>query len=611
MRWRGVWCALAVAPFVASFIAGGVTPAAVQPKSVPVQGDRPAGAFTVVVEKNVEARLRDGVILRADVYRPDAPGKFPVLLQRTPYSKASGGEAARGMAARGYVVIIQDSRGRYTSEGVARPHDEAEDGHDAVEWAAGLPYSTGKVGMFGTSYLATTTLQAASQMPQHLGAIQASAAYSHRFADLVYQGGAFYLEDGLAWNLGQAADVMRRTLSPDVDRDSAIGMTPHQQTLFRQSWLWFVPLKRFNALDLRRFAPSYFEMLEHPTDDEYWAPSNIAARFDQFNVPALHIVGWYDVFAPSTIANFVGLRTRAKTRQARENQRLIVGFWPHAQPGARDSRVGEVDFGADAAIDLAAIRARWFACWLSGSDCETLGRAPVRLFVMGENRWRDEYEWPLARAKPTSFYLHGAGRANTLNGDGRLSTQAPGSESPDRFVYDPWDPVPTGPSRAYSRLPADQRETEGRHDVLVYTSDILSEPVEVTGPVSVTLWIASSARDTDFTAKLVDVFPDGTARLLTDGILRTRYRKSSKVLELLEPQTPTELTINAGVTSNVFKARHRIRLEISSSNFPRWDRNPNTGGAFGEDSELKRAEQTVFHDAGRPSRIVLPIVPVR
>lgn len=563
----------------------------------------------IVVEKNVEARMRDGVVLRADVYRPDTPGRFPVLLQRTPYSKGSAASAARAMAARGFVVVVQDSRGRYTSDGVARPHDEAQDGHDAVEWAARLPYATGKVGMFGTSYLATTTLQAASESPPHLVAIQPSAAYSHRFADLVFQGGAFYLEDGLAWNLGQAADVARRTLLPGEHRDSVVGLSAHQEALFRHSWLWYVPLKRFDALDLQRFAPGYFEMLEHPTDDQYWQPSNIAARFDRFTVPALHIVGWYDVFAQSTIANFVGLRARAQTVDARRHQRLIVGFWSHAQPGPRDTRVGAADFGDANAIDLAAIRQEWFSCWLQGEGCAALDRAPIRLFVMGENRWRDEFEWPLARARATPFFLHSAGGANTLSGDGRLSTELPGNESPDRFIYDPWDPVPTGPARPYSRLPVDQREIEARPDVLVYTSDVLTEAVEVTGPITASLWVASSARDTDFTVKLVDVYPDGTARLLTDGILRARYRESNTALKLLEPGTPTEITVNVGVTSNLFRAGHRIRIEVSSSNFPRWDRNPNTGGPFGEETQLLRAEQTVFHDPSRPSRVVLPIVP--
>lgn len=569
------------------------------------------GSWPVVVERDREARMRDGVVLRADVYRPQAPGRFPVLLQRTPYAKDPGSreETFRQLAASGFVVVIQDSRGRYMSEGVARPHDEAADGHDTVEWAASLPYANGKVGMFGTSYLATTALQAASEAPSRLVAIQPSAAYSSRYHDLVYQGGAFYLADGLAWNLGQAADVRRRALSPDGERGSAIGLTPHQQALFRQSWLWHVPLKTFDALDLRRFAPAYYEMLDHPGYDAYWEPSNIARHFDRFTVPALHIVGWYDVFARSTINNFGDLRARAATPAARANQRLIVGFWTHAQPGPRETRAGDVDFGEDAAIDLAAIRRAWFACWLQDTGCSAFDGPPVRLFVMGENRWRDEEEWPLARARSTAFYLRSGGRANTLEGDGRLTPDAPAAEPPDRFLYDPWDPVPTGASSAYSRLPADQRAIEAREDVLVYSSPPLTQAVEVTGPITLTLWITSSAPDTDFTAKLVDVHPDGTARLLTDGILRTRYRASRTEASMLEPGTPTELTIDVGVTSNLFKAGHRIRLEVSSSNFPRFDRNPNTGAPFGEDARLVPATQTVWHDATHPSRLILPIVP--
>jgi putative CocE/NonD family hydrolase len=572
----------------------------------------PASADHVVIEKNVEARMRDGVILRADVYRPKAPGKYPVVLQRTTYSKEPG-RSADGMitqAARGFVVIVQDSRGRYASDGVARPHDEAADGHDTVEWAAQLPYSNGKVAMYGSSYLATTSLMAASQGPKHLVAIQPSAAYSSRYEDLVYQGGAFYLSDGLSWNIGQAADERRRVLTPNAAVTESIGMTPSQRTLYRQTWLWHMPLKALDAMELRRFAPAYFELLDHPSYDSFWQTFDIAAKYDQFDVPALHIVGWYDVFAKGTSKNYAGLRAKARTEHARKNQRLVIGFWTHSQPGPGMTKVGDVDFGPEASFDPREMRDRWFNCWLKDADCASFNGPPVRIFVMGENKWRDEQEWPLARAKATPFYLRSGGSANTLKGDGRLSKEAPsGNEKPDRFVYDPWDPVPTTGAGGYSRLPADQRPVEERSDVLVYTSDPLTEAMEVTGPLSVVLWVASSSTDTDFTAKLVDVFPDGTARLLTDGILRARYRNSIRKPELLAPGKPTELTIDIGVTSNLFKAGHRIRLEVSSSNFPRFDRNPNTGSAFGEGVEVRRAEQTILHDATRPARIILPVVP--
>jgi putative CocE/NonD family hydrolase len=364
-----------------------------------------------------------------------------------------------------------------------------------------------------------------------------------------------------------------------------------------------------DALELQRYAPAYYEMLAHPSDDEYWNRFDVEARHDRFQVPAFHLTGWYDTLVSPTIRNFVGLRARAANETARRHQRLIIGPWTHARPSRNSTKVGDVDFGPDAGLDSADLIARWFDYWLKDGDRSIVEGAPVRIFVMGENRWRDEQEWPLARAKPTEYYLRGGGRANTLDGDGELSARAPGGETADRFVYDPWDPVPTGALGGYSRIPADQRAVEQRPDVLVYTSEPLASDVEVTGPVALKLWVASSAPDTDFTGKLVDVFPDGVARALTDSILRARYRESKTSPSLLTPGRPVELTIDLGATSNLFRAGHRIRLEVSSSNFPRFDRNPNTGGVFGEDAELRRAEQQVFHDANRPSRLILPVVP--
>ena len=271
----------------------------------------------VVVEKNVPATMRDGTILRADIYRPDAPGRFPALLQRTPYSKntARGPERFRRISGSGYVVVVQDTRGRYTSDGVARPHDEAEDGYDTVEWVASLPVVNGRVGMYGGSYLATTQLMAASLAPPHLVALFPSSSYASRY-DMVYQGGAFYLGDGLAWNLGQAADVRRRVLEPSLDRDGPIGITREQRRLLRERWLWHVPLKTMDALELRRFAPGYHLMLRHPSYDEFWGTFDIAARHAQFEVPALHLTGWYDTLLAGTLANFSGLRAHARTERA-------------------------------------------------------------------------------------------------------------------------------------------------------------------------------------------------------------------------------------------------------------------------------------------------------
>jgi len=571
----------------------------------------PAASADIQVEKNVPARMRDGVVLRADVYRPSAPGAYPVLLQRTPYSKHDATSAKRfsTLAARGFIVVAQDTRGRYTSDGVAVPHDEADDGFDTVQWAASLPGSNGKVGMFGGSYLATTQLQAATRQPPALTALFPASSYASRH-EMVFQGGAFYLSDGLSWNLGQAVDVRRRVFTPDVDRDGPIGLDAAQRKLLGSTWYWHLPLKSMNELDIRRFSPGYFQMLDHPDFGPFWAPGDIRSQHHRFTVPAFHLTGWYDTLLTGTLANFTGLRANAATETARRYQRLIIGPWTHARPSASSTKIGDVDFGPEAGFDSEELTIRWFDHWLKGGDRAVVETAPVRLFVMGENRWRDEQEWPLARARQTAYYLRGGGRANTLEGDGVLHPDAPGAaDRADRYVYDPANPVPTGASGGYSRTPADQRAVEQRSDVLVYTSAPLEQDLEVTGPLALTLWVSSSARDTDFTGKLVDVFPDGTARALADGILRARYRNGTTRPSLLAPGEPTEITIDLGATSNLFRAGHRIRLEVSSSNFPRFDRNPNTGGVFGEDREVRKAEQTILHDAAHPSRLILRIVP--
>jgi uncharacterized protein len=564
----------------------------------------------VTIEKNVPAKMRDGVTLRADIYRPAIPGRFPALLVRTPYSKNATRDLPvfRDFAARGFVVVVQDTRGRYMSDGVARPHDEADDGFDSIEWVANLRYVNGKVGMFGGSYLATTQLLAATLAPPALAALFPASSYASRY-DMVFQGGAFYLNDGLGWNLGQAVDVRRRILTPGADRDGPIGLDEAQTKEFRERWLWETPLKSMDALELHRYAPGYRLMLDHPSYDGYWKTFDIEARHSRFQAPAYHLTGWYDTLLTGTLRNFTGLRAHAGTDTARRYQRLIVGPWTHARPTLASTKVGDVDFGPEAGLDSQDLMVRWFTYWLKGGDRSIVEGAPVRIFVMGENRWREEQEWPLARARSTDYFLSSHGHANTLDGDGALRTAARADEPADRFTYDPAHPVPTGALGGYSRIPSDQRDVEKREDVLVYSTEPLTHDLEVTGPITVKLWVASSASDTDLTAKLADVFPDGTARALTDGILRVRYRESKTRPTLLTPGQPVEVTIDAGATSNLFRAGHRIRLDISSSNFPRFDRNPNTGGAFGEDSELVRAEQTILHDAKHPSRLMLPVVP--
>ena len=591
---------------VAVMLAG----AALVPRPASAQAPE-AAAPSVVVEKNVPATMRDGTILRADVYRPDAPGRYPVVLRRTPYSKNAGSspESFRELAAEGYVVVVQDTRGRYASEGVAVPHDEGDDGYDTVEWAASLPWANGRVAMYGGSYLATTQLTAAGRTPPHLVAIAPSSSYASRY-DMVFQGGAFYLSDGLGWNLGQAADVRRRAAgATHEERDGPAGMSPDQRRRFRDEWLWHLPLVSIDADSLRTYAPGYFDMLAHPSYDAFWETYDVSLRHDRFETPALHVTGWYDTLLKGTLLNFTGLRERAATERARGGQRLIVGPWTHSGPTLESTSIGDVDFGPEAGLDYAWLLRSWLAHWLKDEPAAYMDQPPVRIFVMGANRWRYEDEWPPARAQPTRWYLHSGGSANTVGGDGGLSTREPEDERPDRYVYDPEDPVPTGAMGGYSRAPSDPTETEERADVLVYTSAPLPEDLEVTGWVELVLWISSSAPDTDFTGKLIDVAPDGSARTLTDGILRARYRNGPSAPELLTPGEPVELRIDLLATSNVFLSGHRIRLEVSSSNFPRFDRNPNTAAPFGTESRLRPAEQHVYHDRSRPSHLLLPVVP--
>lgn len=578
-------------------------------------------AQELVVEKNLEARMRDGVVLRADVYRPVTNRRLPALLQRTPYSKnpADSNSQYHRLARAGFVVVVQDTRGRYMSEGIAIPHDEGADGYDTVEWVATLPWVDGRVGMFGGSYSATTQLLAAPLRPPHLVALFPSASYASRY-DMVFQGGAFYLMDGLSWNLGQAQDVKRRRLTPDVSRDGELGLTPAQRRQLQDEWLWALPLQTVGgqgtsgdpAGELRQYSPGYFDMLAHPSFDAWWHTFDVSARHREFEVPAYHLTGWYDALLTGTLRNFSGLRASARTDHARRNQRLIVGPWTHARPSASSTRIGDVDYGPAAGFNSESLIVAWFRHWTGAANAAAAGvfpGAPVRLFVMGENRWRDEQEWPLARAKATSWYLTSDGTANTAAGNGRLERAVATAAPRDTFTYDPTRPVPTGSSGAYSRAPHDMREVEQRPDVLVYSTEPLTEPIEVTGYITLRVWLSSSARDTDLTARLVDVAPDGTARALTDGIQRARYRNGRTTPELLVPGQPTEIAIDVGATSNVFLPGHRIRVEVSSSNFPRYDRNPNTGDPFGANARVQAARQVIHHDARYPSRLVLPVIP--
>ena len=572
------------------------------------------------IETNMLVPMRDGVKLYADVYRPEGPGPFPVLLQRTPYDKtgplAAGDLHVLSAAQQGYSVVIQDTRGRYTAEGEFYCfRDDINDGYDTVEWAAAQPWSSGKVGMYGSSYVGATQWLAALARPPHLTAIIPNVTASNYHEGWAYQGGAFELGFNVSWTLGSLALANFKNLAsvknvPLEREQMLVEAIDSMGNSFRHS-----PLKEFPHLK-DGLADYFYDWIAHPDYDEYWKKLSIEEHHSEIAVPSLNIGGWYDIFLGGSIRNYLGMRETAGSEDARRGHKLLIGPWLHSSRGG--SLVGSHYFGsaADAgALDLDGIHFKWFDYWLKGIDNGILDEPPVRIFVMGDNVWREEQEWPLARARPTEYYFHSGGKANSLQGNGTLSTEPPTEESPDIFLFNPADPVPTKGGQlccnAYfvANGAFDQSEIEAREDVLVYTTPPLQQEVEVTGPLTVTLWAATSAKDTDFTAKLVDVCEDGCARNLTDGIIRARYRDSSSSPSLLEPGKAYRYTIDLWATSNVFKAGHRIRVEISSSNFPRFDRNTNTGNLIAEDKEFKPALQTVLHDREHPSHITLPIVP--
>ena len=577
--------------------------------------------YSVKFEPDVPIKLRDGVTTYVDIFRPDAPGKFPALLQRTPYDKGSGSSKTGSMdairaAMNGYVAVTQDVRGRYTSEGEFYTFvNEINDGYDSIEWVASQPWCTGKVGMHGSSYVGATQWLAAKSRPPSLRGIAPTVTASDYHEGWTWQGGAFELGFNLTWAVGHLTEanwsnLSRRLGLTEAGLEEMIRVKDSLTESFEH-----LPLQKYPHLN-KDLAPYYYGWLDHPEYDDYWKKISIEESHSEITVPAFNIGGWYDIFLGGTIRNFTGMRSRGATEEARNGQRLVIGPWVHGSTPAALS--GEYYFGTRASgvdIDLHGKVLRFYDYWLKGENNGLMDDKPVQIFVMGDNVWRSEDEWPLSRVQDTKYFLHSQGEANSLAGDGSLSPQDPGIEHPDVFLYNPVNPVPTRGGQLccdMAFMPPgvyDQRPVEMRSDVLVYSTSPMERDMEVTGPITVTLYAASSAQDTDFTAKLVDVEPSGYARNLTDGIIRARYRNPDQGASLLEPGKVYRYEIDLWATSNVFKQGHRIRLDISSSNFPRFDRNANTGGRIGEDGDYVSALQSVYHTPEYPSHVTLPIVP--
>jgi putative CocE/NonD family hydrolase len=552
-----------------------------------------AFAANVLLETDVPATMRDGLVLRADILRPDGPGPFPAILIRTPYGKADEWRDSFAIrAARaGYVVVAQDVRGRYASDGVFRPYQqEGKDGYDTVEWVASLPYVNGKVGMAGLSYPGAVQWLAAMEKPPHLVTITPLMCFSNA-RHFFFTGGAWDLS-WISWfYLNIAPDARARAGLPGPGTETAADELWEKHG---EEWLRFLPLSELPAL--RDTAPSYYDWLAHPEDGPYWDFANVEARYGEIEIPALNLSGWHDEgYGPAgAIRNFRGTR--------KNGSRLVIGPWRHGTPRLDRIREGELDFGVNAGLDHDALLLRWFDRYLKGVENGLDREKPVAIFVMGENAWREEDDWPLERRVENPYYLRSGGK---------LTLEPPvGDEPSDGYDYDPLDPVVDPHEGAQG--PYDQSRLETRKDILVYETAPLERDVEVTGHISVELFVSSSARDTDFVVRLLDVYPDGRAFNLmspTVEVIRARYRDGEDRLNLLEPGEVVPIRLTRLVTSNLFRAGHRMRIHVTSSLFPHFDRNPNTGDPIGASSRTEVAHQTIHHGASYPSRIILPVIP--
>ncbi|HLN01332.1 MAG TPA: CocE/NonD family hydrolase [Bryobacteraceae bacterium] len=548
-----------------------------------------ATTLEIVKRLNVQVPMQDGVRLAANIFLPAETGRFPTILVRTPYNKGSDLlPNFRLFLEHGYAMVVEDARGRYESEGIFDPFgQEPKDGNDTLNWIAHQPWSDGKIGMLGGSYLGIVQWKAALLNNPHLKAIAPVVSGSDDYRDRYYStGGAMQLGHRLLW-------ISENLRAP--------GFVP----LDFSSYVRTLPLRRADLAATGQRSDIFQKALDHPAYDAFWRAMSAREHIDQIHVPVFSVGGWYDCFVESDLAAFSALRRSSSVH------RIVIGPWPHNM----SVKFANADFGKDSGAPIRRMQIEWFDQWLKSKDTPIMSSPPAHIFVMGANRWRDEQEWPPTRAKMTSFYFASRGAANTLEGSGSLGDRPSRRSQAERFEFDPANPVPTSGGatccnpKLFAWGPMDQRPVERRPDVLVFSTPPVREDLEVIGPVRVVLYAATSAPDTDFTAKLVDVFPDGEARNLTDGILRLRYRDSLEKPQLAVPGQIYELNIDAGVTSNVFLKGHRVRLEISSSNFPRFDRNPNTGRPIADETVLRKADQIIYHDRQHPSRMILPVIP--
>jgi predicted acyl esterase len=552
---------------------------------LPAQTARPKSATDL---RDIAVPMRDGVRLAADVFLPAISGRWPTVLVRTPYSRhALSIRGYRYFVQRGYALVVEDLRGRYGSQGnFGLVPQEAPDGSDTLDWIAAQHWSNGRVAMAGNSYLGMVEWWAAIAQNPHLRAISPMFSGDDEYADRYYsEGGALQLGHRLLW--------LAENFPP-----APLGPPP------LGSYINHLPLRTSDAAATEKSLSLWQLALDHPSFDSFWQRQSLRSSLARVNAPVLSFGGWFDTYAESDLDAF------ARLAKAKKPVETWIGPWSH-NPGLP---FPTLDFGSDAAIAIRLKQADWFDRWVKKADTQDTELADLHIFVMGPDTWRKEHEWPLARTRYTPLYLSSDGHANTSSGDGILNWQLRKKSKADNFIYDPRNPVPTlggavcCEPKVFPPGPLDQSKLEERPDVLVYTSPALSEEIEVTGPVRTVLYVSTSANDTDFTAKLIDLQKDGKPLLVTDGIQRLRYRLSLTEPVLVKRNQKYQISIDTGVTSYVFGARHKIRIEISSSNFPRYDRNMNSSGNNADQTKPLKARQTVFHEKGYPSAVILPVI---
>jgi putative CocE/NonD family hydrolase len=544
-------------------------------------------ALAEVKTQTISVPMRDGIKLATDIYRDDAVTKAPVVLMRTPYDRTKQKGSAERWAKAGYIFIAQDCRGTRASEGVTAPYNnEGQDGYDTLEWITRQPWCSGRVGMMGGSYVGAVQWQAAVENPPGLAAIAPQATWSSFYRNL-YLGGSVRLSLIAGWIAGNSPkpegakpndmnDAFMRLPLGDVD--SAIG--------------WDMPW-----LDA---------FLTHPEPNGFWTRLDLTSRLPELQLPALHVVGYYDFFSRESVDNFMIMQKQARDPKTRQQQRLILGPWDHGSVGK--TKVAEVEFGPEASVDTFALQIDWFDRHLKQDPAaQAKPFPPVRYFSMGDNVWHDAQTWPPEGFTSTSFYLDSEGKANTRKGNGRLTREAPTANQPaDTFRADPANPTPSTPGKTAVWGPVDQGITEDREDVLVYTSEPMTAPLSFAGNAEAKLHVSTDTPDADWAVKLIDVHPDGFAQNIARGILRGRYRNSLLKPEQMQPGQVYEITVDLGPVAATIAKGHQLRVDISGADFPLYDRNPNTAEGI-TSSKTAIATEQVHHKTGALSRIVLPV----